>query len=365
MQTSRFLIDFWGADNHHTRAMRIANLDCLNRFQLAPMCDVTDWTYRKLCRDQGAGLLMTEMISSVHLAQSSKKVRRMVMTETDEAPVGVQISGHSTETMVKAARIVEDSGASMLNVNCGCPVKKIIKGGSGSALLRDLDRLQDICRALRKAISIPLTIKVRAGWDERNVNALDVGKLAESEGVDAIMIHPRTREQKYEGNANWDLIRQLVDAVSIPVIGNGDIFHPADGIRMMEETGCAAIMVGRGAMGNPWIFRGLHAHAQGDTSEDWRPTPDELDAVLREHMARMMEYAGELHGCHKMRKQLVWYTAKLPGARAFKSRFQLVESKAQFDELLSEFIEQWRHSPARDTESLDAAGPDTNQACAV
>ncbi len=320
--------------------MRIANLDCLNRFSLAPMCDVTDWTYRKLCRDQGAGLLMTEMISSVHLANTTKEVRRMLISETEERPVGIQISGNAVDVMVKAAQIVQDSGASMLNVNCGCPVRKVISGGSGSALLKDLALLQQICHALREVLSIPLTIKVRAGWDERNVNALEVGRLAQEEGVDAIMIHPRTRAQKYEGNANWDLITELVDGVSIPVIGNGDIFEPDDGMRMLKETGCAGVMIGRGAMGNPWIFRGLLARENGDTSDAWKPSTEELNTVVREHMARYVTYAGEFQGCLKMRKNLVWYTAKLPGAQAFKQAFQTIDSVQTFDRVFSEFIDQ-------------------------
>ena len=331
--------------------MRIAALDCLNRFQLAPMCDVTNWPFRQLCREQGAGLLMTEMISSAELAKARKRTLKLMEFQAAEAPIGVQISAcPDIDAMEIAARMAQDHGASLVNLNCGCPVKKVIKGGSGSALLRDLEQLRKSCARLRKVLTVPLTLKVRAGWDGARVNALEVGRLAVDEGIDAIALHARTRAQGYEGNANWALIRELADTVSIPVIGNGDIFTPSDAFRMLEETGCAAVMIGRGAMGNPWIFRGLTRWAQGDRSERWKPTHVELADMIRRHLDRFVEWAGEPLACLRFRKHLLWYCHTLPGARRLRRRLPELTTRAALEPMLDELfagLDVVREEPVR------------------
>ncbi len=205
-------------------------------------------------------------------------------------------------------------------------------------MLRDLDQLRLTCARLRKALTIPLTIKVRAGWDGDQVNALEVGKLATEEGVDAIAIHARTRAQGYEGQANWDLIAALTESVSIPVIGNGDIFTPGDAFRMLEHTGCAAIMVGRGAMGNPWLFRGLRQWELGDRSEGWRPTPAELVSTISRHLDRFIDWVGEHLACLRFRKHLLWYTHRLPGSRELRKRIPELTSRAALDPILDALL---------------------------
>ena len=319
--------------------MRIAGLDCLNPWLLAPMCEVTNLPFRALCRELGAGLVMTEMISSVELASARVRSLHLMQFEASEQPVGVQISAcPQVADMERAAALVEEHGASLLNLNCGCPVKKIVTGGSGSALLKDLDLLRQICRRLRRVVSIPLTVKVRAGWDARTVNALDVGRLCEDEGIDALMIHARTREQGYDGTANWRLIAELKAALSIPVIGNGDVFTPADGRRMMAETGCDGVMVGRGAMGNPWLFRGLVRWADGHTDDSWRPSPAELEQTFLRHLDRYIDWAGEHRACLEMRKQLLWYTLKLPGARALRRHLGTLTSRDAYVQATEAFF---------------------------
>jgi len=321
--------------------MKIAGIDCGNKFFLAPMCDVTNWPYRKLCRDHGAGMIMTEMISSVGLVHAGERSLKMMEFDASEQPIGVQISGCAVEDMEVAAKMVEDHGASLLNLNCGCPVKKVIKGGSGSALLRDVDLLRQICNRLRKAVKIPLTIKVRAGWDSKSVNAVEVGKMAEEEGIDCIMIHARTRAQKFSGTANWNLIRELKDAISIPVIGNGDIFEPADGFRMLEETNCDGIMIGRGAMGNPWIFRGLQQwQEEGLTGDQYKPTPEELQSTVLEHLDRYIDWSGERLACIHMRKQTVWYTHGLPGAKHLRKQLVNLHTRNDYVELFNRFTDE-------------------------
>ena len=331
--------------------MKIADLDCINPWLLAPMCDVTNWPFRALCREMGAGLIMTEMVSSTDLAAARERTFKLMEFEASEQPIGVQISGcPDVDAMERAAALVEEHGASLLNLNCGCPVKKVISGGSGSALLRDIDLLREICRRLRRVVSIPLTIKVRAGWDARSVNALEVGRMCEDEGMDAIMIHARTREQGYDGDANWRLIADLKRAVSIPVIGNGDVFGPEDGHKMLAETGCDGVMIGRGAMGNPWIFRGLSQPGQ-----PWKPTRTELHHTIVRHFHRYIDWVGEHKACLDMRKQVLWYTHKLPGSRDLRLRLKDMGTPDDFLAILQAFFATLEAGPL---DSADAARAD-------
>jgi len=329
------------------KGFEIAGVHIPNRFLLAPMCDVTNLPYRIIARTEGASLLSTEMLSSVALAMGGNKTLQMMEFLPSEAPIMVQISGTKPDVMLKASEMIQDYGASILNLNCGCPVKKVIKGGSGSALLRDTEVLRGIIRTLRPAVHIPLTVKLRAGWDAQSVNAVEVAKMCEDEGVDSVMLHGRTRSQMYEGNANWDLIGEVKQAVSIPVIGNGDIFTGSDAHRMLEHTGCDGVMIARGAIGNPCIFRECIAEelkARGESEELLKtlPTPqpnlEERYETIMYHFNLFAAYAGEHRALVQLRKQIMAYGKGLPGASAFRANLSRFDKRETLVECLQDFL---------------------------
>jgi len=322
----------------------IGNVWVPNRFLLAPMCNVTNLPYRILARREGASLLATEMLSSVALVAESSRTFQMMEFLSHEAPIMVQISGSNPETMLEAALMVEENGASILNLNCGCPVKKIIRGGSGSALLKNPEVLRGILRTLRPRIKIPITVKMRAGWDDASVNAVEITRMCEDEGVDAVMLHPRTRRQQYEGVANWDLIREVKASTGIPVIGNGDIFTADDAFRMMASTGCDAVMIGRGAMGNPWIFRDCirreveESKIPVDGSFPVGASQRERYDAIRRHVEFYISYTGEELALTSIRKQLLLYVAGMPGLATFREKLPSLDRRRTFYEALSELF---------------------------
>lgn len=328
------------------QGFRIADVAIPSRWVLAPMCDVTNLPYRVLARAEGASLLATEMLSSVALNMGGNKTAHMMEFLPSERPVMVQISGTDPEVMLQAALRIQDYGAPILNLNCGCPVKKVIQGGSGSALLRDPDVLRRILRTLRPHLTIPLTVKLRAGWDHDSVNAVEVAKMCADEGCDSVMLHPRTRAQMYEGRADWDLIRRVVEAVDVPVIGNGDIFSADDAYAMLDNTGCAAVMIGRGAIGNPWIFRQcvLAEAARLPASERPADLPDpepglwERRETIWRHFELYRAYAGERGALIRIRKQLMAYVRGIPGAVAFRKNLPNLEAPEILEETLDHFF---------------------------
>lgn len=287
---------------------------------LAPMAGVTDTTFRLMIRRIGGlGLCMTEFLSSEGLARGGTKTRtyEMMRHDPEERPLAIQLFGHDPEMMARAAIMAEEEGATLVDINCGCPARKVVKGGGGSNLLRELPQLEKILRAVKKVIAIPLTLKIRAGWDAGSINCVEVAKMAEDCGVQALTLHGRTRVQGYEGLADWSLVAALKRAVSIPIIGSGDIRDWQNAFKRLEETGCDGVMVGRGVMGNPWIFMQAHAVMNGEKPVE--PALEDKRAFVLEYACLMLERIGhELIVLGKVKQLCGQFTRGLPGGSRFR-----------------------------------------------
>jgi nifR3 family TIM-barrel protein len=319
--------------------MTIGTLLLKNKMILAPMAGITNVPFRLINRDFGVGLTFTEMVSANGLIRGMKKSRYYLNAHPDDRPLGVQIFGADPSILAEAARIITDMGADLLDINMGCPVKKVVKTGAGAALLKDPPRIAAILKAVRKGTHLPLTVKVRAGWNQRCINVLEVSKIAEDAGVDALIVHPRTADQAFSGMADWSIIEKVKGQLHIPVIGNGDIKKGEDAVRMMRMTGCDAVMVGRGCLGNPWIFEQIDAHLQGLVD----PPPPSLvqrEQLLRHHLTLELATAGETAGMKMFRKHLLWYTKGLNGGAQFRQMIATVEDKnLLLDKVHAFFIE--------------------------
>jgi tRNA-dihydrouridine synthase B len=270
--------------------------------RLAPMAGVSNAPFRLVCREAGAGLLTSEEIDARALVMGNAKTQTLARYLPQERPLAMQLLGHDADVLAEAARLLEAAGADGIDLNMGCPVAKIVAKGEGAALMRDPLGAAIIFRTLRKAISVPLTIKIRGGWDDLALNAVEIARLAEAEGVDAITVHPRTRSQQFTGRAPWDIIAAVVAAVRAPVIGNGDVRCVEDARAMVAATGCAAVMIGRGALGRPWVFGGR------EVSRDERAT------LIRRHVALILEHLPERLALVQLKKHLAWYSEGLPNA---------------------------------------------------
>lgn len=304
---------------------------------LAPMAGITNLPYRRIMKSFGAGLVFTEMISANGLIRDGKKTRLLLDSHPEEKPLGIQLFGDDPDILSQAAEMVSDAGA-LLDINMGCPVKKVVRSGAGSALLKDTGQISKILSAVRKAYHGPLTVKIRSGWEEQAINYLEVGKIAEEEGIDAITLHPRTRSQGFSGKAAWDQIAQLKKSLNIPVFGSGDIFTPTDGIRMFEKTGCDAIMIGRGAYGNPWLISQALDLLQGRPLA--QPGPEERYRTVLKHMGLHQEQFGAHKTLLEMRKHLCWYARGLSGASHFRAALQKAETADQSRQLAQSFFTQ-------------------------
>ena len=294
---------------------------------LAPMAGVCDLPFRLLCKEKGCDILYTEMISAKGLYYNNKNTGPLLMTTEKEKPIGVQLFGSDPELLADMANKIEDRGFAFVDVNMGCPVPKIVNNGEGSALMKDPKLIGDIVSAMVKKCRLPITIKIRSGFDEEHINAPEIAHIAEVSGASAIAVHGRTRSQYYSGHADWDVIRQVKERVTIPVIGNGDINDVFDVIKMREQTGCDGFMIGRGARGNPWIFDEIKTYLETEIK----------DMMLR-HARLMIEYKGEFTGIHEMRKHVAWYSAGFKDSSKLRNLINQVETYDEMVELLDRYI---------------------------
>lgn len=304
-------------NNKYDRELKIGNLQLENPFFLAPLAGITDAPTRRLCKEQGAALTYSEMVSGKGLWYKDKNTGKLLQIYEDEKPVAIQIFGHEPDVMAFTARELDLYENAMLDINMGCPVPKIVKNGEGSALMKNPDLVYDIVSAVVKNSSKPVTAKIRAGWDDNSLNAVEVAHAISAAGAAAVAVHGRTREQFYSGNANWSVIAKVKRAVDIPVIGNGDVVDAESALRMMDETGCDFVMVGRGALGNPWIFRELEAAWKGEPAPE-KPTTEDKKQMMLRHFRDLMELKGEYAAVREMRKHVGWYLKGVHGAAAFR-----------------------------------------------
>ncbi len=328
-------------------AIDIGGVRLEDPFILAPLAGVTDAAMREICERFGAAMTTTEMVSAKGLCYGDRKTSELLyIDERTTSPVAVQIFGSEPDIMGEAVRILDGRATGMrktplgacrhsiIDVNMGCPVPKVVKNGDGAALLKSPDKVYDVLSAVKAATDKPVTVKIREGFDDDCINAVEVAKAAEAAGVSAICVHGRTREQFYSGKADWDIIAEVKKNVGIKVIGNGDVFKAEDGIAMMKETGCDAVMVARGALGNPFIFRDLRAlYRYGERPEP--PTPEERSRVMLEHFDRLIELKGEYRAVREMRKHAGWYTKGMPGAAALRGRINAIDSIEEMKEVLT------------------------------
>ena len=300
------------------------------------MAGVSDLPFRLLCHEAGAGLTCMEMISAKAIYYRNKATDEMMAIDPDEGMVSLQLFGSDPEIMGAMAQKIEERPFSILDINMGCPVPKVVNNGEGSALMKDPALAGKIIRSVSSAVSKPVTVKIRKGFDDDHVNAVEMAKVAEENGAAAVAVHARTRMQYYSGKADWDIIRQVKDAVTIPVIGNGDVDCYESACRMLDETGCDGVMIGRAAQGNPWIFAELVAKSEG---REWnKPTREEVAGMILRHAAMLIDCKGEYIGSREMRKHAAWYTKGYKGSSQFRGKLNEAESLEDLKRLMDDFL---------------------------
>ena len=316
-------------------SLKIGNVEIESPCILAPMAGVTDLPFRLLCREQGAGLLSMEMVSAKAVSFHNKNTEALMEIAEGENPIALQLFGSDPHIMAETAREIEERPFDILDINMGCPVPKVVNNGEGSALMKEPEKVEAIVSGVVKAVSKPVTVKIRKGFDENHINAVEIAKIIESAGAAAIAVHGRTREQYYSGEADWEIIRRVKEAVSIPVIGNGDVTSPFRAKQMLEETGCDGVMIGRAARGNPWIFRETAEYLETGTVPA-RPSRQEVKEMILRHCELQLRYKGEYTGIREMRKHVAWYTAGYPHSAKLRGRVNEIESMDALKALLEE-----------------------------
>lgn len=318
--------------------MRIGTLELANNTVMAPLAGITNLPFRLMAKEAGCGLVCSEMISAHGLIRNSNKTKQIMDSTLEEKPLSIQLFGSDPDITAAAAEIITSAEADIVDINFGCSVRKIVKTGSGVALMREPSKAQKLLKAVRKATQLPLTIKIRSGWDATGEQAVNIARIAEDCGVDGITVHPRTASQGFAGRAAWPIIGTVKTQVSIPVIGNGDIFDAKDAIEMMATTGCDGVMIGRGAIGYPWIFSQVLALMRGENAP-------EIDVSLRfksmeRYLRASVKYLGETRACYMMRSRLGWFAKGLPHSSRFRESIKMMSTESQAIDLIRTYREQ-------------------------
>lgn len=318
--------------------IKIGNLELENKVFLSPMAGVTDLPFRLICKEQNCGMLYTEMINAKALCYDDENTKKMLKIEEAEHPVAVQIFGSDPEFMGRAAQIMNEYPNEVLDINMGCPAPKVVKNGDGSALMRNPKLAEEVLKAVVKNSDKPVTLKIRKGWDDNSINAVEIAKIAEACGISALAIHGRTREQYYSGKADWDIISEIKKNISIPVIGNGDVFTVEDARNILDKTNCDAIMIGRGAQGNPWIFKRINHYMQtGEILPE--PTLEEKINTSIKHLDLAVKEHGEYVAVREMRKHIGWYLKGLKNSARVRDEINKIESHEEVVSKLREYME--------------------------
>ncbi len=323
--------------------MKLGSLQLSGHIVLAPMSGLTDYPFRRLAKEHGCCLVFTEMVSAEGLLRKGKSFLKI---EKDEHPIFVQLFGSDPGTIAEAAQMTEGMGADAIDINMGCPAKQVTKTGAGADLMRFPEKVRRILIEVRKKVKSPLTVKIRSGWDRRHINAVEISRIAEESGIDAIFIHPRTRDQGFRGEADWELIGKVKDAVRIPVVGNGDVTTPLLAGKMLQETGCDGVMIGRGALGNPWIFdrRNFNSSENGFVTQ---PSLEERQRVMEYHFSLLREHYGEKGAMREIRKHAARYTKGLRSSVFFRSALHHLERGEEFFETLTSYFESIKNIPTQ------------------
>ena len=319
------------------KKLTIGNVTLDSNIILAPMAGVTDLPFRLLCKEQGAGLMCMEMVSAKAIFYNNKNTEELMEIHPDELPVSLQLFGSDPDIISEMAKRIEEKPFAILDINMGCPVPKVVNNHEGSALMKNPKLVEEIVTKTVKAINKPVTIKIRRGFDEEHVNAVEIAKIAEASGAAAVAVHGRTREQYYAGKADWEIIRQVKEAVSIPVIGNGDVVDGESAAAMIEQTGCDGVMIGRACRGNPWIFKQVNTYLETGTKLE-KPSMEEVRETILRHAALQLKYKGEYIGIREMRKHVAWYTAGYPHSAKLRQMVNLIETFEDLEKAIYEIF---------------------------